>query len=201
MTVFFHYSLYGSSNVFLVANDATGEAIIVDPADFNVNLLNFIEKKKFDIKTVFMTHNHPHHSKGLSTLLRIYSAKVFSSNAMLNETPCSIVHDGDEFETCGLSVNVLSVPGHSADSVVYKVGKLLFTGDTIQAGLIGKTLSKYGHSLLKDQLSLKVLSQAEDCIILPGHGPPTTVGAEKLFNIGFKKTKAESRSDRYELFL
>jgi glyoxylase-like metal-dependent hydrolase (beta-lactamase superfamily II) len=201
MTVFFHYSLYGFSNVYLVANDATKEAVIVDPAEFNVNLLNFIEKRNYYITTVLITHNHAHHCKGLNTLLRIYDAKVFSSNALIDGNPCSVVHDGDEFDACGFSVNVVSVPGHSADSVVYKMAKLLFTGDTIQAGLIGKTMSQYGHGLLKDQLAMKVLNQTDDTIILPGHGPPTTVGAEKLYNIGFKKTKAEARSEKYELFL
>jgi len=93
------------------------------------------------------------------------------------------------------------VPGHSADSMAFRIGKLVFTGDCLHAGLIGKTLSQYGLRLLKEQLGLKILSLPDDCMLLPGHGPPSSVGAEKLYNLGLQKTKAESRADRYRYFV
>ncbi|MBU0934634.1 MAG: MBL fold metallo-hydrolase [Spirochaetes bacterium] len=201
MTVFFHYSLYGFSNVYLVANDDTGEAIIVDPAEFTVNLLNFIEKRDYYIKNVLVTHNHMHHIKGLKTLLKIYQATVYSSNMLPDRSAHTAIHDGDEFRACNLPIEVISVPGHSPDSVVYKIGKLLFTGDTIQAGLLGSTNSQYGNSLLRDQLTRKIFNQSDDCIILPGHGPPTTVGAEKKFNAGMKQDHAAEKRGRYFMFL
>lgn len=201
MTLFFHYSLYGFANVYLAGNDETGEALIVDPAAFTGGLLAFIEDKGYDIKAVLVTHSHVHHVKGLKTLLKIYDAEVYSSNAMIDDTPCRVVHGGETFETCGLLVQALSVPGHSADSMVYKIGKLLFTGDTLHAGLIGHTMSQYGKGLLTDQLSQKVLCQSDDSIILPGHGPPSSVGAEKLFNAGFRNSKNDDKRARYEFFV
>jgi len=201
LTVFFHYSLYGFSNVYLVANDHTKEAIIIDPAEFSINLLNFIEKRDYDIKAVLVTHNHLHHIKGLRTLLKIYSAMVFGSNSIPFTSNHTIVHDGDQFTTCGLKVQILSVPGHSPDSVIFKIEKLLFTGDTLQAGLLGKTNSKYGNSLLKDQLMKKIMSQPDDCIVLPGHGPPSSIGAERSFNIGLLEKAMNVEQERYNLFL
>lgn len=201
MTVFFHYSLYGFSNVFLIANDHTRDAIIVDPAEFTVNLLNFIEKKDYYIKTVLVTHNHQHHIKGLKTLLKIYDATVYSSNVLPGNLPYTTIHDGDEFIACDIPIQVMSVPGHSPDSVVYKIGKMLFTGDTIQAGMIGRTNSQYGNSLLRDQLWKKVLSQSDDCLILPGHGPPSSVAVEKRFNPGMQQNHAQEKRNRYVLFL
>jgi len=201
MTVFFHYSLYGCANVYLVGNDETREAIVVDPAAFTVGLLNFIEEKGYDVKAVFVTHNHQHHVNGLRTLLKIYDATVYSSNARIGDAACRVVRDGDSFRSCGLAVSALSVPGHSADSIVFKVGKLLFTGDALHAGLVGRTMSQYGLGLLKEQLRQKVLSLPDDSIVLPGHGPPSCVAAERLFNAGFRKTKAETRQERYEFFV
>jgi glyoxylase-like metal-dependent hydrolase (beta-lactamase superfamily II) len=201
VTVFFHYSLYGCANVYLVGNDQTKEAIIVDPASFTVGLLKFIEDRGFDITSVLLTHNHQHHINGLRTLLKIYDATVYSSNTMIEAPSCQLIHDGEIFQAGGITVEALSVPGHSADSMAFRIGKLVFTGDCLHAGLIGKTLSQYGLSLLKEQLGLKILSLPDDCILLPGHGPPSSVGIEKLYNVGLQKTKAESRTDRYRFFV
>jgi len=201
VTVFFHYSLHGSANVYLVGNDATREALIIDPAAFTTGLLDFIEGKGYEMKAVLVTHNHAHHVDGLRTLLRIYDAEVYSSNATLGDVPCRMVEDAEEFSVCGLDVKALSVPGHSADSIVYVFDKLLFTGDVLHAGLIGKTMSQYGNRLLKEQLAKKILSLPDDCMVLPGHGPPSTIGAEKLYNLGWKKTRSELNRDHYELFI
>ena len=201
MTVFFHYSLHGFANVYLVGNDATKEAVIVDPAAFTLGLLDFIEDKGYAVKAVLVTHNHPHHVDGLQTLLRIYDADVYSSNSTIGNIPCRMVHDTESFTVCGLEVQSLSVPGHSSDSMVYRFDKIIFTGDALHAGLIGKTVSQYGNRLLKEQLVKKVLSLSDDCLVLPGHGPPSTIGAEKLYNLGWRKSKAELRLDQYDLFV
>ncbi|HPE87969.1 MAG TPA: MBL fold metallo-hydrolase [Spirochaetia bacterium] len=191
MTVFFHYSLYGFANVYLVGNDDTKEAIIVDPAAFTIGLLDFIEGKGYTPKAVLVTHSHAHHVDGLRTLLRIYDAEVYSSNAMIGEIQCRTVRDAEVFSACGLEIEALSVPGHSPDSIVYRIEKLLFTGDALHAGLVGKTASQYGSRLLKEQLSKKVLNQDDDCIVLPGHGPPSTIGAEKLYNLGWRTVRSD----------
>jgi glyoxylase-like metal-dependent hydrolase (beta-lactamase superfamily II) len=200
MTIYFHYSLYGCANVYVIGNDSTGEAIIVDPASFTVSLLAFIEKKGFIIRNVLITHNHQHHVNGLRTLLKIYDAKVHAANIMLEVPNIQIVHDGDVFQACGIDIEAITVPGHSADSIAYRIGKTIFTGDCLHAGLIGKTMSQYSLRLLKEQLSLKILSLCDDCIILPGHGPPSTVGAEKLYNLGFMSINTAQRSDRFHYF-
>ncbi|MBU0928750.1 MAG: MBL fold metallo-hydrolase [Spirochaetes bacterium] len=201
MTVFFHYALHGFANVYLVGNDETMEAAIIDPAAFTLGLLDFIEDKGYSVTAVLVTHNHPHHVDGLRTLLRIYDAEVFSSNATLGDIPCRMVRDSETFRVCGLEVQALSVPGHSADSMAYRLDKLVFTGDALHAGLIGKTMSQYGNRLLKEQLAKKILSLSDDCLVLPGHGPPSSIGAEKLYNLGWRKTKSEIRRDEYELFV
>lgn len=201
MTVFFHYSLHGFANVYLVGNDVTKEAAIVDPAAFTIGLLDFIEEKGYVVTAALITHNHSHHVDGLRTLMRIYDVEVLSSNATIGDVHCKIVEDGASITVCGLEATALSVPGHSADSIVYQFGKVLFTGDALHAGLIGKTMSQYGNKLLKEQLAKKILSLPDDYIVLPGHGPPSTIGAEKLYNLGWRKSAEELRRDQYEFFV
>lgn len=198
MTVFFHYSVHGFANVYLVANDATKEALVVDPAAFTLNLLNFIEAKSYAVKAVLVTHNHAHHVDGLRTLLKIYDAEVYYASASLGDLPCTMVKDGDEFTLCGLPVSACSVPGHTADSMVYRFDRLVFTGDALHAGLVGRTMSQYGKRLLKEHLSRKVLSLPDDTIVLPGHGPPSTIRAEKSFNLGWLGDGPAAHRDSYD---
>jgi hydroxyacylglutathione hydrolase len=201
MKIYQHYSLYGFSNVYLVGNDATKEAFAVDPAEMNAALLGHIENNGYALKSVFVTHNHNHHVRGLKTLLKIYDAQVFAANASVAGFPCRALRDGEIVTTCGFEVEALSVPGHSPDSLVFRVDGVLFTGDAIHAGLIGKTLSSYNAITLADRIKSKILDQADECIILPGHGPPSTVGTERLYNVGLDPEYAKRITDRYDFFV
>jgi len=201
MKIYQHYSLYGFSNVYLVGNDVTKEAFVVDPAEMNASLLGHIEKNGYALKSVFITHNHNHHVRGLKTLLKIYDAQVFAANASVAGFPCRALRDGESVATCGFSVDALSVPGHSPDSLVFRIDGVLFTGDALHAGLIGKTLSGYNAVTLADSLRAKVLDQADEFVILPGHGPPSTVGTERLYNVGLEPGYAKRATPRYDFFV
>ena len=188
INLFFQYSPYGSSNIYLLGFDQTKEAVLVDPAEFTVNLLQYIEKNNYYIKYIFITHNHSHHARAVSTIMKIYKAKIFAGTASISTFPSTVVRDGSKFELCGnTDVEAFSVPGHSSDSFIFKIGKFIFTGDTLQAGLISSTLSKYGDALLRRSIIQKILVYSDDTVILPGHGPPTTVGAERQFNFDLVK--------------
>ena len=78
-------------------------------------------------------------------------------------------------------VHYMSVPGHTADSVVYKIENVIFTGDVLSAGSIGSTNSSYSEYILRSNIEQKIFSQQDGTIIMPGHGPPTTLGALKAF--------------------
>jgi hydroxyacylglutathione hydrolase len=201
MKIYQHYSLYGFSNVYLVGNDETKEAMVIDPAEMNAALLGHIEKNGYALKSVFVTHSHAHHVRGLKTLLKIYDAEIYAANASVAGFPCTPMRDGESVSTCGFTVDAFSVPGHSPDSLVFRIGGILFTGDALHAGLIGKTLSSYNAVTLADRLKSKILDQADEFIILPGHGPPSTVGTERRFNVGLEPGYAERITSRYDFFV
>ena len=201
MKIYQHYSLYGFSNVYLVGNDETKEALVVDPAEMNAALLGHIEKNGYALKSVFVTHGHAHHVRGLKTLLKIYDVEVYAANASVAGFPCTPMRDGESVPTCGFTVDAFSVPGHSPDSLVFRIDGILFTGDALHAGLIGKTLSSYNAVTLADRLKTKILDQADEFVILPGHGPPSTVGTERRFNVGLEPGYAERITSRYDFFV
>jgi hydroxyacylglutathione hydrolase len=201
MKLFHEYSLYGFSNVYVLGNDETKEALVVDPAEMNATILGFIEKNRYTLNTVLVTHNHVHHVRGLKTLLKIYDPRIYAANAQVLGFPCTAIRDGEAFRASGFEILPYSLPGHSPDSIAYRVDRIVFTGDALHAGLIGRTMSPYNTVTLARRLGERILELDDDCILLPGHGPPSTVGTERRFNVGLEPGYAERVSDKYDFFV
>ncbi|MCL2800598.1 MAG: MBL fold metallo-hydrolase [Treponema sp.] len=200
MKLFFQYCSYGFSNCYILGAENAGlnqqnAAIIVDPGNMEQAILETIEDNNFDVKAVLITHEHLAHVRGLRTFKRIYNAEVFAVNQSIMEHKTAIVKDGDKIVIGGFEVEVISIPGHSSDSVVYKIDNLLFTGDVLTAGLVGSTASAYGAATQMNKLRSRLLSLPGDYVVLPGHGPPSTLEAERRFNTDIFNYE-ESRNKR-----
>jgi len=188
MKLFFQYCSYGFSNSYIIGMDNAGidqqnAAIIVDPGSIENITLETIEHNNLDLKAVLVTHDHLAHVRGLRTLKRIYNAEVFAVNQNILDHRTAMVKDGDIIIVGGFTVEVISIPGHSSDSVVYRIDNLLFTGDVLTAGLVGRTASAYGAATQMNKLRSRLISLPGDYIVLPGHGPPSTLEAERRFNM------------------
>lgn len=182
MKIYYFYSRDGFSNGYLVGNEKTGEAVAVDPGVMNSELLKSIETNHFRLDAVLVTHNHESHHRGLGTLMRIYSPRVYAADSELAGAKTLLLQGDGSFAAAGFAVRYFAVPGHSPDSLMYQIGNVLFTGDALSAGRLGKTNNVYGKRNLLTHLRNKMLSQSDQIIVLPGHGPPSTIGAERLFN-------------------
>jgi len=187
MKLFFHYCSYGFSNCYILGMDKAGTesqnvAILVDPGSMERVTLETLEKNDLELKAVLITHDHQNHVQGLRTLRKIYNTDVIAVNPKIMDIKTTMVKDGDRLIIGGFTIEVISIPGHSSDSVVYKIDNLLFTGDVLTAGLVGSTASAYGAATQMNKLRSRVLSLPGDYIVLPGHGPPTTMEAERRFN-------------------
>ncbi len=200
MKVFFHYCPFGFSNCYIVGEDTAngpGQAIIIDPGCMDENILNFIERNKYAVGGVLLTHDHTSHVHGLRTLKRVYDTVVYGGNPSVCEERANLVHDGDRLELGPFSIEAYSVPGHSSDSIVYRIDRLLFTGDVLSAGLVGKTVSAYGRAVQAAAIRNKLFALPGEFIVLPGHGPPSNLDAERRFNAGLmaaEKVAAQRRA-------
>jgi glyoxylase-like metal-dependent hydrolase (beta-lactamase superfamily II) len=183
MKVYYYYSAKGLCNCYMLGDGH--DALIIDPGCVDEALIDFIEKNKYALKGILITHNHANHINGLRSLKRIYrDAAIYSANGLVMDYKTNVVRDGDIIDIGSLRVNVISVPGHSIDSVVYLVEHLLFTGDVLSAGLIGRTDSSYGAMRQIAIIQNKLFTLPGNYIVLPGHGPPTTLNVERGNNIG-----------------
>ncbi|WP_188989081.1 MBL fold metallo-hydrolase [Saccharopolyspora thermophila] len=111
-------------------------------------------------------------------------------DALVMDAPSEVreLADGDVLELAGLRFDVTHTPGHTSGSVLFGVGteeggRLLLSGDTLFAGAIGRTdLPGGDHGRMLKSLSTKVLPLDDDTVVLPGHGPTTTIGRERAGN-------------------
>lgn len=194
MNLFIHYCRFGFSNCYILGSEyeeenggrknQDREAVIIDPGSMEEPILNFIEDNEYTLRGILITHDHRNHIHGLKTLRRIYDTAIYGINPVIRDYKTTLVRDGETVSIGRFRVEVISVPGHSSDSAVYKIDHLLFTGDALSAGLVGRTASSYGSAVQISALRGKILSLPGDYILLPGHGPPSSLEAERRFNEG-----------------
>jgi glyoxylase-like metal-dependent hydrolase (beta-lactamase superfamily II) len=204
--LFYHYCSFGFSNCYILGTDipeeegsgkadtgepprperAPREAVIIDPGEMDKQILRFIENNDYNLRGVLITHDHLNHVHGLGTLKRIYRTEIYAVNPVIREHKTNMVRDGDIVAIGSFKFHVISIPGHSSDSAVFMTERLLFTGDSLSAGLVGRTASAYGARVQMTALQSKILSLPGDFVILPSHGPPSTLEAERRYNAGIK---------------
>jgi hydroxyacylglutathione hydrolase len=176
------FSAPGTSNSYLLGPDAGGDAILIDPGSFDAPLLQAVEGNRLCIRWILVTHAHTSHIKGIRTLLKVYDAEIFAALPSVLDFPARRIGDGEELPLGRFTVEILETPGHSMDSVCFRVEDLLFTGDTLSAGGIGTTRDGYAKGLLVQSIRRKILPLDESTILFPGHGPPSRVWVERSYN-------------------
>jgi hydroxyacylglutathione hydrolase len=182
MKFFSYFSVVDFSNSYLIGPDEGGDAVLIDPSIFDAPLLRLIEDNGLYVRHVLITHAHNAHINGLKTLLKIYEAKIYGQQPSVLDFPTTPIMEGPPLRLGEFSVDVFETPGHSSDSLCYRVERLLFTGDTITAGGVGKTDSGYARALLLSSVRDKLLALHDETFVFPGHGPPSKIGIERAFN-------------------
>jgi glyoxylase-like metal-dependent hydrolase (beta-lactamase superfamily II) len=177
---------------------APREALIIDPGAMDKTILDFIEQHEYTLKGILITHNHVNHVRGLRALMHIYKTEIFAAQQHIFEYKTNLVRDGDIFTIGSFHIEVISVPGHSADSVVYKIDHFLFTGDTLSAGMMGATPSPYGAMSQIATIQNNLFTLHGNYLVFPGHGPPSTLDGERQNNVDIgryleNKRKTETR--------
>lgn len=182
MKVYFHLNINGFSNCYLVVNESAKEAIIIDPGKITEEIITQIEENSLKLAAVLVTHNHESHVEGIKTLQKIYSPKIYAADWEIAGTQTNVITGDGRLKLAKMNIYHMAVPGHTSDSVVYKIGNILFSGDAIFAGSMGSTNSSYSKFILQSNIEKKILSQLDGTIVMPGHGPPSTIEALKQFN-------------------
>jgi glyoxylase-like metal-dependent hydrolase (beta-lactamase superfamily II) len=190
------------TNSYLVMDEDTKDAVIIDANLEPQAILEVARKAGANVRAILMTHTDVDHIAGLPALLEelgpipvvVHDAE---QHVLVEGTPLrrefaaepprvkNVVSLGAQahYRAGSLEFEVLHTPGHSPGGVTFKIHKLLFTGDALFAGSIGR--SDFGNSdgrALLDGIHTKLLSLPDDYAVFSGHGPATTIGRERKAN-------------------
>ena len=170
---------------YLVADEQSKKALLVDPAYNRKKILSLIDKHGLRVVYVVNTHGHYDHSQLSGEIASATGARIVGhpSSAGLSKVG---VGDGDELLLGSLAVTVLHTPGHTADSICLLAENKLITGDTLFVGKVGGTdFGAQAHAEY-DSLFNKLLRLPEDVEVWPGHDygvqPSSTIGHERQTN-------------------
>jgi len=186
------------TNCYLIADAVTREACLIDPGSDPKPIKSFIDKEGLDLKFIINTHGHGDHI-GANAFFRVPvfihkldadflvdPDKNLSSMFMAGITSPKagkLLEDGDTLRLGDVGLKILHTPGHTPGSISVASDGVVFTGDALFAGSIGRTDFAYGdHELLIRSITDKLLTLKDDTIIYPGHGGPSTIGEEKKSN-------------------
>lgn len=185
------------TNCYVVTCRETGECFIIDPGDEYERIAAVVTKRKVKPSFVVNTHGHADHIKedgkfNLPVYIHRLDAEclrdpeknlsAFLGIPVVVDVEPSLLEEGDTVRIGNVSFEVLHTPGHSPGSICLKNGKILFTGDTLFCGGYGRTdLPGGSEGQLFDSIRRKLMILPEDTVIYPGHGPSSTIGAEKRF--------------------
>ncbi|MBI2422488.1 MAG: MBL fold metallo-hydrolase [Candidatus Hydrogenedentes bacterium] len=177
-----------------------GEAIVIDPGEASDELLDAVAGSK--VVMIFNTHCHIDHAGGNAEMVRATGAPLVCHRADLpllrglvqqgamfgypvqpSPDPDRFIEEGDEIAVGAVSFKVLHTPGHAPGHVVLVGDGLVIGGDVLFAGSIGRTdLPGGSYEQLLHSIKTKLLPLPDSTIVYSGHGPATTIGAERAGN-------------------
>jgi glyoxylase-like metal-dependent hydrolase (beta-lactamase superfamily II) len=190
-------------NCWIIGNRRTGESICIDPGDQPEEILALAKDMGVVIKAVANSHAHVDHILGVRGVQAATGAKFYMHRGELPiaaqaarsalmftgqeveppPDPDFFPEEGDVVEVEGVKLSVIHTPGHTPGSLSYYTEGLLFSGDTLFQGSIGRTdLPGGDYAQEMDSIVDKLLTLPDDTIVLPGHMQETRIGFERQAN-------------------
>jgi hydroxyacylglutathione hydrolase len=190
------------TNSYLVEDEETHDAVVIDANLEPALMLQLIRERRSNVKAIVLTHTDVDHIAGLPEMLRelgpipiaVHESErevLVDGKPLRREWPVegarieNVVNlvEGEPFKAGSLELEVLHTPGHSPGGVSLRIGDVVFTGDALFAGSIGRSdfRNADGQALL-DGIRSKLLALADDVTVYSGHGPATTIGDERRSN-------------------
>jgi hydroxyacylglutathione hydrolase len=191
-------------NCSVVGDEGTRDAMVIDPGDEINAIMALVQKHGLAVKQIVITHAHIDHVGGAMKLRQLTGAPILLNQndyALLKmldvqaawvgmAAPAKVEIDqalaeGDKLRAGALEASILHTPGHTEGSVClyFPAQRKLIAGDTLFAGSIGRTdLPGGSFQKIMSSLHQRVLALPDETIVVPGHGPLTTIGDERENN-------------------
>jgi hydroxyacylglutathione hydrolase len=170
---------------YLVADEVTGKAAVVDPSYSPRLIADFALERGFTVVYILSTHGHFDHTNGNAEMRRLTGRKPLHLGSTDPETGV-VLTDGARLPLGELEIAILHTPGHTDDSICVYVGDALFTGDTLFVGKVGGTDFGLGAQTEYDSLHGKLMTLPGETRVFPGHdygvAPESTIARERETN-------------------
>lgn len=200
----FHQLTLGhlGTNCYILADESSKAAALIDAPANADTILAFLQKQGYTLSDIVLTHGHYDHILALHDLKNATDAKIsihengipFLTDGMHNLChyvrhtwtpimPDRLLHDGDTLTLGGQEFQVLHTPGHTADSICLAGNDILLSGDTLFSGTVGRVDHPTGN--LQQEIGSilqKLMPLPNEMPVYPGHGPATSIGAERKGN-------------------
>lgn len=198
-------------NCYILHQEGGAQAVVLDPGADPDTLLQYLRRERLTPAAYLLTHGHADHIGGLERMLAVYPAPVFlhaeeqrwafsPHNALPpfyfppSAPPADLhaVADGDVVSLAALAFRVIATPGHTPGGVCYYVeqAQVLLTGDTLFQGTVGRTDLPGGDGRVLAQSLKKLAVLPPATRVYPGHGPESTIAAERRHNVYFRTPAA-----------
>ena len=196
------------TNFYYLHREGEKETIVFDPADYGKEIYEELARKGLEIKAIFLTHGHFDHILGVAALKQASGAPVYASalerDLLADPDPntssqlrrsCTLeadhyLNDGDKVTEAGITMRMISTPGHTEGSCCYYIegsetggDPILISGDTLFEGSVGRTDLPTGsmHDIV-ESIRTKLYVLPDNTQVYSGHGGPTSIGYEKKNN-------------------
>jgi len=192
-----------ATNCYVLRDEATGHAAVIDPGGDLELITDLIESMDASVQLVLITHGHPDHCFCADPIAREFNAQIAmhpADVAALEENlpfaemfydmseyvpfePSRLLSDGDVIALGESEISAIHTPGHSPGGICLLTDEGLFCGDTIFEESVGRTDFPGGSwDDLINSIRTRILTLPDNTRLFPGHGRPTTVGAERASN-------------------
>jgi hydroxyacylglutathione hydrolase len=193
----------GAANCYIVGSEKSKDGIIIDPgADAEV-IIRAVRRLELNINLIVATHGHVDHIGALEEVKQAvkapfalhaseapilsdvnkYLASRFGVRLAHLPKPDMLLNEGDIINVGEFSFKVLHTPGHSPGGISLLGNGVVFSGDTLFNCGIGRTDYPWGdYNLLIENIRTKLMTLPDKTVVLSGHGPETTIGAERSGN-------------------
>ncbi len=190
------------ANCYVLGCEKTGKGVVIDPGDEVNRIMKVLELEGVELEYILNTHGHFDHVGGNAGLKRATGAKLaihrldapmlehlgataaaWGMTAENSPTPDMFLEDGDILPVGDISLEVLHTPGHSPGGISLFTDGMVFVGDLLFAGSIGRTDFPGGDfDTLIRSVKTKIFPLGDEVQVMTGHGPSTSIRRERLSN-------------------